>query len=265
MCRFLWQRVKSLNHVVQSVKQKATILVRLGTVFNSIFGWQLYLNLNMREAISPTSRDGGGTAMSPERPRLTPLPARGHHMYTATTITETFLKFSGSILIILGLLFWTGHALTLIPFHMLLGFLLVLSLWTLAGLAATSGVNWGWVLLAIIWGFIVVTFGLTQTQLLPGSTHWVIQVLHLLIGLAAIGLGEGLAVRIKGRRTPAVQAWAALIVAYLYLSAQQSYMSDSRHRPLIDRYIAAYNAFDIDGMLALLSSDVRFETTPKIN
>jgi SnoaL-like domain len=50
-----------------------------------------------------------------------------------------------------------------------------------------------------------------------------------------------------------------LIVAYLYLIAQQSYMSDSRHRPLIDRYIAAYNAFDIDGMLALLSSDVRFE------
>jgi len=125
-------------------------------------------------------------------------------MYTTTTIAETFLKLSGSILIILGLLFWTGHALTLIPLHMLLGFLLVLSLWTLAGLAATSGVNWGWALLAIIWGFIVVTFGLTQTQLLPGSAHWVIQVLHLLIGLAAIGLGEGLAARIKGQRTHAV-------------------------------------------------------------
>jgi hypothetical protein len=126
-------------------------------------------------------------------------------MYTTTTITETFLKLSGSILIILGLLFWTGHALTLIPLHMLLGLLLVLSLWTLAGLAASSGVNWGWVLLAIIWGFIVVTLGLTQTQLLPSSAHWVIQLLHLLIGLAAIGLGEGLAARIKGRRTHAGQ------------------------------------------------------------
>jgi hypothetical protein len=50
-----------------------------------------------------------------------------------------------------------------------------------------------------------------------------------------------------------------LIITYVYLSAQESYMSDSRHRALIDRYIAAYNAFDIDGMLALLSSDVRFE------
>lgn len=28
---------------------------------------------------------------------------------------------------------------------------------------------------------------------------------------------------------------------------------------LIERYLAAYNTFDIDGMLALLSADVRFE------
>lgn len=30
-------------------------------------------------------------------------------------------------------------------------------------------------------------------------------------------------------------------------------------KDLIDRYLAAYNTFDIDGMLALLSPDVRFE------
>jgi len=28
---------------------------------------------------------------------------------------------------------------------------------------------------------------------------------------------------------------------------------------LIDRYLASYNAFDVDGMLSLLSKDVRFE------
>jgi hypothetical protein len=38
ICRFLWQRVESLNHVVQLAKQKAILLVRLGTVFGSIFG-----------------------------------------------------------------------------------------------------------------------------------------------------------------------------------------------------------------------------------
>lgn len=36
-------------------------------------------------------------------------------------------------------------------------------------------------------------------------------------------------------------------------------MGSSNHKELIDRYLAAYNIFDIDGMLALLSSDIRFE------
>lgn len=36
-------------------------------------------------------------------------------------------------------------------------------------------------------------------------------------------------------------------------------MIDPRRRNLIDTYVAAYNRFDIDGMLAVLSDDVRFE------
>lgn len=36
-------------------------------------------------------------------------------------------------------------------------------------------------------------------------------------------------------------------------------MNDSEPKELIGRYINAYNAFDIDGMLALLSPDIRFE------
>lgn len=36
-------------------------------------------------------------------------------------------------------------------------------------------------------------------------------------------------------------------------------MSNSVNKELIDRYLVAYNSFDIDGMLVLLSSDVCFE------
>ncbi len=36
-------------------------------------------------------------------------------------------------------------------------------------------------------------------------------------------------------------------------------MNDADKQALVERYIAAYNAFDIDGMVALLSDDVRFE------
>jgi hypothetical protein len=55
----------------------------------------------------------------------------------------------------------------------------------------------GLVALAIAWGFVVPVLGLLQGELLPGGSHWVVQVLHLLVGLIAIGLAESLAARIK--------------------------------------------------------------------
>ena len=36
-------------------------------------------------------------------------------------------------------------------------------------------------------------------------------------------------------------------------------MSNSNMKDLIERYLVAYNSFNIDGMLSLLSQDVRFE------
>jgi len=36
-------------------------------------------------------------------------------------------------------------------------------------------------------------------------------------------------------------------------------MGNPEHRQLVDRYLAAYNGFDVDGMLAVLSPDIRFE------
>jgi len=51
----------------------------------------------------------------------------------------------------------------------------------------------------------VPVLGLAQDRLLPGSAHWLIQVLHLLVGLAAIGQGEALAARILRRPVPSPQ------------------------------------------------------------
>jgi len=116
------------------------------------------------------------------------------------------VRITGLISIVLGILFWTGNADALIPVHMLLGFVLVLSLWTLAGLAARAGAQPGLVALAIVWGLIVPIVGVTQDRLLPGNAHWVIQVLHLLLGVGAIGQAEGLAARIKKAQTSLLQA-----------------------------------------------------------
>ncbi|HEV8648570.1 MAG TPA: hypothetical protein VG276_04015 [Actinomycetes bacterium] len=126
-------------------------------------------------------------------------------MRTATTIVRTLIRLTGLVQIVLGVLFWTGNARGLIPLHMLVGFVLVLSLWVMAALAARAGVQPGLVALAAVWGLVVPVLGLAQDRLLPGSAHWLIQVLHLLVGLAAIGQGESLAARILRRPVPSPQ------------------------------------------------------------
>jgi uncharacterized membrane protein len=113
------------------------------------------------------------------------------------TIAQMTVRLCFVVLIVLGVLFWTGRADSLIPLHQLLGFILVLGLWTLAVLAARSQVPVALVVIAILWGFLLPIFGLTQTRIAPGSFHWVVQILHLLVGLAAVGQAENLARRIR--------------------------------------------------------------------
>ena len=118
---------------------------------------------------------------------------KGGEMRTATTIFQMLIRGLGLVMIVLGLLFWTGNALNLIGLHMMLGIVLVILLWVLAIMAARSGVSLGLVALGIAWGLIVVALGMTQNRLLPGDAHWVIKVLHLLVGVAALGIAERLA------------------------------------------------------------------------
>jgi hypothetical protein len=116
-------------------------------------------------------------------------------MRTTIYVTNLLIRLTGAIQIVLGLLIWVGLADTLITVHILSGVLLVVSLWVLAFACLQIGMDGPFAGVAIVWGLIILVLGLTQNQILPGSSHWVIQVLHLLVGLGAIGLGEGLAAR----------------------------------------------------------------------
>ena len=118
-------------------------------------------------------------------------------MRTTTTVAQMIVRLFGLILLALGITFWSGHALQLVNTHMLIGVLFVLALWTLSGIAAAAHQSGGFVALGFVWGIVVLALGMTQRTLMPGSGHWVIQVLHLLVGLAAMGIGENLAKRIK--------------------------------------------------------------------
>ncbi len=119
-------------------------------------------------------------------------------------ITVMILRIAALITLILGLIFWTSNvANNLVPVHMLLGLIVTLALLILGGVMMTVKGGLGLGIAAIVLGLIVPILGLTQTQLLAGSLHWIIQVVHLLIGLMAIGMGEMIAGRY--RRTVAAK------------------------------------------------------------
>jgi hypothetical protein len=112
-------------------------------------------------------------------------------------------RLSGLIVLILGLLFWTGQYLQFVQLHMGFGVVLVLALWTLAFLAFRAGVDRSIVAIAVAWGLAVPILGGVQLNLPPGGGYGIVRVIHLLLGLGAIGLAERLAARIKRKQTTA--------------------------------------------------------------
>ncbi len=119
-------------------------------------------------------------------------------MKLIATTARVLVSILGLALIVLGVLFWTGRALSLVPLHMLLGMLFVLCLWILVALAFLARAGRGLALVTLAWSLIVPLLGVTQLRLLPGSSHWVIQSIHLAVGLIAMGLAHSLARAIRG-------------------------------------------------------------------
>jgi hypothetical protein len=124
-------------------------------------------------------------------------------MKPLASVVQMIVRVSGVVQIVLGLLFWAGTALGLRDLHMLIGIVIVLLLWTLAALAAGARVGVALPLTGFVVGLVTVWLGLTQERLVPGGGHWVIRVLHLLVGLAALGLADVLGTRVKRSGAPA--------------------------------------------------------------
>jgi hypothetical protein len=100
--------------------------------------------------------------------------------------------------LIIGLLLWTRTALNLVSLHMLLGLLVVAALWVIGiAQAFANGGSWLMAAVALITGALLLALGMFQASLLAGEFHWIIQVIHLLLGLAAIGIGHMAAARYR--------------------------------------------------------------------
>ena len=126
-------------------------------------------------------------------------------MRTATTIAQVIVRIAGLLQIILGVLFWTGNLRTLTGLHIQIGFLLVIALLVLAGLGMRAGVPLALIGAAVLWVVITPALGMVQSRLLPGSFHWIIQLLHLIVGLGAMGFAERIAQHIKGEQPRVVE------------------------------------------------------------
>lgn len=130
-------------------------------------------------------------------------------MRPATNIARWVVRITGPALVLLGLAFWLGYARTLVPLHMALGGLLDLGLLVLAVVAFIAGARRGLAALGLVWVLVLPALGMAQMSLLPGPSHWIIRVLHLVVGLAAMGIADRLARGVLGSRERAADAVAA--------------------------------------------------------
>ena len=122
----------------------------------------------------------------------------------ALSVAGWTIRVTGLALVLLGLLLWVDAGSGLRSIHILLGLVLVVALAAAAVLALRAGAKPILPAIAIAWAFLTAALGMVQAQLLVGDAHVVVQVIHLLVGIVAIGLGEALAA--AGRRGAGVPA-----------------------------------------------------------
>jgi len=113
---------------------------------------------------------------------------------TLTKVAQWTLYVSGALAVLLGLIVWPANVLELGGVHGLVGWLVIASLWTLAAIAARSGVSRSTVWLAVGWGLVTTLGAMAQHELQPGS--W-ITVLHVATGIGAIAWGQYLLTRMR--------------------------------------------------------------------
>jgi hypothetical protein len=117
----------------------------------------------------------------------------GSARLAAIGVVQMLIRASGLLQLALGIAFWTGTLLVAVPFHIFNGLIFSILLEAQAGLAFRSGVSRRLVVLSVAWGLLLPAFGFTQTQILPGDWHWLVRVVHLAIGVAAMAFAERLA------------------------------------------------------------------------
>lgn len=120
------------------------------------------------------------------------------------SVARMVLVGAGALAASMGPLLMSGHG-QVLPVHELLGDIAILSLWTLAGVGARSGVSKGKVVLAVSWGLVALSLAGAQELPYGASLHVATQVLHVGSAIGVI-VGGTLLARAVLKRKPSASA-----------------------------------------------------------
>lgn len=121
-------------------------------------------------------------------------------MSSPNIILIWILRITFLVSLVLGLMLWSGRGYEYLRLHMWLGFAITFALLLLAVIALIARVKPVLPVIAFLWAALLPVIGIAQLKIMPGPNHWVIRVIHLLLGIGSIGLGEVINKRIKQLR-----------------------------------------------------------------
>ena len=116
-------------------------------------------------------------------------------------------RIAGLGALLLGLLFWIAN-IDFISLHILFGLAVALALLALSIVMIFSRGSRLLGAIGIVYTLILPLFGLRQATLLVGNIHWLIQALHLLVGIGALALIQVMSTRFERSRLEAANAAA---------------------------------------------------------
>lgn len=126
-------------------------------------------------------------------------------------ILQIIVGIAGLCALVLGLVIWIAN-IDLTDIHMLFGLLVTLGLLVMSIIALTARGLRIWGMVGIVYAIIVLIFGVSQVNMLVGHLHWLIQTLHMLVGIGAIVLTGFLGARYRtlrrGETSPAAESQA---------------------------------------------------------
>jgi hypothetical protein len=119
-------------------------------------------------------------------------------------LLQWFARIAGLGALALGITFLFGNTAAPLSLHMTLGGIVALVLATLALWALIDRVRIPAAIAALVWAAATVYIGTVQDWWVGAGGHRVIQIVHPLLGIGAMGLAEMLAAAVTRRRASLV-------------------------------------------------------------